>query len=69
MSQEPAVFFDPAECIPVAVEAAKSRNKLAVRARLAGDEVGARNQQGKADWYISRARIWLNMIEGEATNG
>lgn len=60
---ENPVFFDPFDCYRVAAKAASNRNKLAVRARLAGDEVNARRHQSYADWLISRARMWRNMID------
>lgn len=37
--------------------AARLQNQRAVRARRAGDEVRARDHQGKADWLIARARM------------
>lgn len=42
----------------VAARCARSQNQRAVRARLAGDDVRARDHQGKADWLIAKARMW-----------
>jgi hypothetical protein len=42
----------------VAARAAHSQNRRAVKARRAGDEGRARDHQGKADWYIAKARLW-----------
>ncbi len=45
---------------------ATRRNRLAVMARRAGDERTARRHQNYADWYIARARMWRNEMDGKA---
>lgn len=42
----------------IAAKAARSQNQRAVRARRSGDVLRARDHQGKADWYIAKARQW-----------
>lgn len=60
---ENPIFFDPFECYRTAAKCALRRNKMAVQARRAGDEVNARRHQSQADWLIARARLWRNMID------
>jgi hypothetical protein len=59
-------FLDYFDCLTASLEAARGRNKLAVRARLAGDEVGARRHRGLRDDYMKRVRQWHAMIDWSA---
>ena len=56
-------FVDYFDCLTVSLASARRRNKLAVRARLAGDEVGARRHQGLVTDYMARVRQWHAMID------
>lgn len=62
-------FVDYFDCLTVSIESARRRNKLAVRARLAGryDEA-SRHQQHVTD-YMKRARQWHDMIDWSEVNG
>ncbi len=59
-------FLDYQDCLQAAVEAAKRRNKLAVRARKAGDFNDAANHQELVHHYLTRARQWFDMIDWSA---
>ncbi len=56
-------FLDYFDCLIACVESARSRNKRAVRARLAGEDGTARLHRVMARWYLDRARQWHNMID------
>ena len=56
-------FVDYFDLMTVGIESAKRRNKLAVQARKAGDELGARRHQTLARDYIKRARQWHDLID------
>jgi hypothetical protein len=58
-------FFDPFACIEAALAAAKRRNKLAVRARLAGDADKAAEHQEFVHFYLVKVRDWREMIADE----
>lgn len=62
-------FVDYFDCLTASLEAAKRRNKLAVRARRAGDEIGERRHRGLRDDYMKRVRQWHDLIDWEAVNG
>ncbi len=62
-------FVDYFDCLTVSLEAAKRRNKLAVRCRLAGDEVGALRQQNLVHDYMIRVRQWHAMIDWSGIDG
>ena len=56
-------FVDYFDCLTASLEAARRRNKLAVRARLAGDDMGARRHQNLCRDYMARVRQWHSMID------
>ena len=62
-------FVDYFDCLTASLEAARRRNKLAVRARLAGDEEGARRHQNMVHDYMVRVRQWHGMIDWSDDNG
>lgn len=62
-------FLDYFDCLTASLEAARRRNKLAVRARRAGDEDGVLRHRGLRDDYMKRVRQWHDLIDWEAVNG
>lgn len=61
---ENPAFFDAFACVRAAAISARNLNRLAVRARLAGDDRAASKHQAYADWLIARARMWRAEMEG-----
>lgn len=55
-------FVDYFDCLTASLEAARRRNKLAVRARLAGDEVSARRHQKEARDHMRLVRDFHDRI-------
>ncbi len=62
-------FLDYFDCLTASLEAAKRRNKLAVQARRAGDEVGAVRHQNMVHDYMIRVRQWHAMIDWSEVHG
>jgi hypothetical protein len=59
-------FFDPFACIEAALAAAKRRNKLAVRARLAGRIDVADDHQSFVRFYMTRVHVWRDQINARS---
>lgn len=62
-------FLDYFDCLTASLEAAKNRNKLAVRASLAGDESAAQRHRDLRDDYMARVRQWHDMIDWSDVDG
>lgn len=62
-------FIDYFDCLTAALEAARSRNKKAVRARLAGDLDKASEHQEMVHYYMTRVRQWHDMIDWSGVDG
>lgn len=56
-------FVDYFDCLDASLTAAKRRSKLAVQARLAGDERAVRRHLQMRDHYMRRVRQWHAMID------
>lgn len=59
-------FLDYFDCLTEALKAARSRNKLAVRARLAGDRGAVAQHLHMRRYYMQRVRLWHGMIDWSA---
>lgn len=56
-------FVDYFDCLTAALEAARKRNKQAVRARLEGDLTRAVQHVHMRRYYMGRVRAWRDMID------
>ena len=56
-------FIDYFDCLTAALEAAKKRNKQAVRAKLAGEIEQQSYHLGWRRYYMQRVRQWHAMID------
>jgi hypothetical protein len=56
-------FVDYFDCLDATLAAAKNRSKLAVRARLAGDEMAAAHHRNLCREYMRQVRNFHNQID------
>jgi hypothetical protein len=59
-------FLDYFDCLEASLAAARHQNKLAVRARLAGDEVGAARHRKESRDHMRAVRNFHDMIDWSA---
>lgn len=56
-------FVDYFDCLDASLKAARNRNRLAVRAKKAGDYKAAARHLAEKRWHMRRCRAWYELID------